>query len=775
MKTNSDKTEPTQAQPPAEHTGIKLGKPKSHAAGLKAVTSSLRHVYGLAGFTRGNAGMAKLNQVGGFDCPSCAWPDPDDHRAATEFCENGAKAMASETTRKRVDAAFFKKYSVAEISRQSDYWMEQQGRLTDPMILRPGASHYEPIDWESAFKLVADELNALPHPDQAIFYTSGRTVNESAFLYGLFVRMFGTNNLPDCSNMCHESSGAALNETIGIGKGTVTLKDIESAETLLIVGQNPGTNHPRMLTALQAAVRNGAEIVAVNPMKEAGLVGFAHPQEISGMMGVATPLASTHLRVRVNGDQALFQGLCRAIIDLENAHPATILDHEFINAHCSGFERFAEHIEKVSWQNIEEHSGLTEAAIRETAELIVRGDKKLITCWAMGLTQHHNAVATIRDVVNLHLLLGAIGRPSAGLCPVRGHSNVQGDRTMGIFEQMPPAFHDAIDRVFNFTSPRSHGYDVVNSILAMHQRKASVFFAMGGNFLQASPETEFTAQALRNCSLTVQVSTKLNRSHLVTGSTGLILPCLGRSEQDVDDDGQLQFSTVENSMGVVHQSQGTLEPVSHNLLSEIEIAARLADATLGDRATINFQAVAKKYDHVRDLIEKTIPEFENFNTRVREPGGFYLANPAKERRFHTGSGKAVFSANPLSSAQVKDKELMLMTLRSHDQFNTTVYGLNDRYRGIGNERRILFMNPEDMKERDIPPLAPISIRNESGGRVRKVHDFLAVPYELPPRAVAGYFPELNPLVPVDSVAAVSNTPTSKSIPVTVSLDRKSEG
>ncbi len=756
------------AQPPEDHTGIRVGEPKSYAAGVPAVTSSFKHVFGLAGLKRGAEGMLKLNQKEGFDCPSCAWPDPDDERASTEFCENGAKAMASETTMRRVDPPFFAKHSVAEISQQSDYWMEQQGRLTDPMVLRPGATHYEPIGWEEAFQLVADELNGLKNPDEAIFYTSGRTVNESAFLYGLFVRMFGTNNLPDCSNMCHESSGAALGDSIGAGKGTVTLKDIETAETLLIVGQNPGTNHPRMLSALQEAVRHDAEIVAINPMKEAGLVGFAHPQEIRGMMGMATPLASHFLRVRVNGDQAIFQGLGKAVLDLEDQRPGQVVDRAFIEEFTTGFEAYAEGLRNdVTWEEIETRSGISEAEIRKVAEVMVRGEKKLITCWAMGLTQHRNSVSTIRDVVNLHLMLGAIGKPSAGLCPVRGHSNVQGDRTMGIFEKMPAAFHDAIDRVFEFQSPRHHGYDVVNSILAMHERKASVFFAMGGNFLQATPDTEFTAEALRNCSLTVQVSTKLNRSHVVTGKTGLILPCLGRSELDPDEQGEPQFSTVENSMGVVHQSKGTLKPISDHLLSEIQIAARLAAATLGDRATLDFIEMAKNYDRVRDLIEKTIPDFENFNARVREPGGFYLRNPAKDRIFQTASGKAEFSAETLSSADLAEGELMLMTVRSHDQFNTTVYGLHDRYRGISNERRILFMNPSDMSERNIRPLAPVTIRNTSGGRLREVQKFLAVPYELPKQAVAGYFPELNPLVPIDSVAEISNTPTSKSVPVTV--------
>ncbi|MEM9015730.1 MAG: FdhF/YdeP family oxidoreductase [Verrucomicrobiota bacterium] len=756
------------AQPPEDHTGIHVSEPKTYAAGLKAVTSSFKHVFGLAGLFRGAEGMVKLNQKDGFDCPSCAWPDPDDHRAATEFCENGAKAMASETTKRRVDPEFFSRYSVSEISTQSDYWMEQQGRITDPVILRPGHSHYEPIAWDEAFSLIARELNALDDPNEAIFYTSGRTVNESAFLYGLFARMFGTNNLPDCSNMCHESSGAALNESVGIGKGTVTLQDLEEADTILVIGQNPGTNHPRMLSALQAAVRKGAEVVAVNPMKEAGLVGFAHPQEITGMMGAATPLASHYLRVRVNGDQALLQGLGRAILDLEEKSPGEIVDHDFIEEHTSGFEDYTAGLDGLDWDEITSLSGIEEGRIREIAKLLLRGEKRLITCWAMGLTQHRNAVSTIRDVVNLHLLLGAVGRPGAGLCPVRGHSNVQGDRTMGIFEKMPSAFHDSIDRVFGFTSPREVGYDVVNAILAMHQEKASVFFAMGGNFLQATPDTDFTAEALRNCSLTVQVSTKLNRSHVVTGQTGLILPCLGRSESDLDEKGNLQFSTVENSMGVVHQSKGTLDPISSNLLSEIQIAARLAQATLGDRATFDFVEAAKSYDRVRDLIEETIPGFENFNERVRSPGGFYLHNPAKVREFRTTNGKAKFSAESLTAAELREGQLMLMTIRSHDQFNTTVYGLHDRYRGISNERRILFMNPDDMKDRDLSPLEEVTVRNESGGRIREVHRFLAIPYELPRAAVAGYFPELNPLVPIDSTARISNTPTSKSIPVTVS-------
>jgi molybdopterin-dependent oxidoreductase alpha subunit len=760
-------TETPLAETPAEFTGIHVGDPKDHAAGVAAVTSSLKHVFSQAGVSRGIRGMAKLNQTNGFDCPSCAWPDPDDHRAVTEFCENGAKALASETTKRRVDPAFFAKHSVVEISKESDHWMEQQGRLTDPVVLRPGATHYEPIAWDEAFALIAAELNALASPDEAIFYTSGRTVNEAAFLYGVFVRMFGTNNLPDCSNMCHESSGAALGESIGVGKGTVTLRDLEEADTILIAGQNPGTNHPRMLSTLQAAVRNGAEIVAINPMKEAGLVGFAHPQEITGMMGASTPLASSYLRVAINGDFALFRGLCKAVLAEEEKEPGTVLDQAFLDVHTHGFEAFVREVEATEWSEIESLSGLTRDEIEETAKTVLRGERKLITCWAMGLTQHLNAVATIREVVNLHLLLGAVGRPGAGLCPVRGHSNVQGDRTMGIFEKMPAAYHDAIDREFGFTSPRKHGHDVVASILAMHRGEGKVFFAMGGNFLQATPDTQFTAEALRQCSLTVHVSTKLNRSHVVTGRTGLILPCLGRSEEDHDDSGELQFATVENSMSVVHQSKGTLSPASENLLSESMIVARLAEATLGRKTKFNFVETALNYDHIREIIARTLPGFEDFNERVRHPGGFYLPNAARERDFQTTTGKANFSNAGLSGVKPGEGELMLMTIRSHDQFNTTVYGLHDRYRGIANERRVLFMHPEDMTERGLKPLAEIDVHNDSDGRARVAERFLAVPYELPKGAVAGYFPELNVLVPIGLTAEISNTPCSKSIPVKV--------
>ena len=754
------------AQPPERLTGIQLDEPKQAAAGVPAVASSLKHVYGNAGLMRGTAAMLGLNQWEGFDCPSCAWPDPEDHRSAFEFCENGAKAIASETTQRRVDPAFFARHSLRAIAELSDYEMDQAGRLTHPMVLRAGAEHYEPLAWDEAFALIAGELKALDSPDEAVFYTSGRATNEAAFLYQLMVRQFGTNNLPDCSNMCHESSGAALNASVGVGKGTVSLRDLETAETILVIGQNPGTNHPRMLSSLQRAVEAGAEVIAVNPMKEAGLTGFMHPQQVKGMLGMATPLARQFLQVRANGDQALLKALAKTIL-AENLH-----DRDFIAAHTHGFEAYAKHLASLDWAELERVSGIARADLERAARRCASGRRQLITCWAMGLTQHKNAVATIQEVVNLHLLLGAIGRPGAGLCPVRGHSNVQGDRTMGVFEKMPEAFLASLDREFGFTSPRRHGYDTVAAIHAMHEGRAKVFFALGGNFLQATPDTEYTADALRRCRLTVHVSTKLNRSHVVTGRTALILPCLGRSERDLNADGVEQFLTVENSMSVVHASRGRLAPASPHLLSEPVIVARLAAATLAGRSAVPWLELAADYDRIRARIERVVPGFENFNDRVRQPGGFVLPNSARERRWETATGLANFFTHPLACVQAEADELVLQTFRSHDQFNTTVYGLNDRYRGIGNERRVVFMNPQDMKARGIGPLQPVDMTAEHGGRSRIAHRFLAVPYDLPAGSCAAYFPEANVLVPIDSYADVSLTPASKSVRIRVTPSRQ---
>ena len=749
------------AQPPDTLTGIRLGEPATHAAGVAAVASSFRHVFGRSGLVRGTAGMLRMNQKDGFDCPSCAWPDPEDHRSAFEFCENGAKALASETTLARATPEFFAAHTVAELSRLSDLELDTAGRLTHPMVLHPGAERYTPISWDDAFALAAAELRALASPDEALFYTSGRASNEAAFLYQLFVRQFGTNNLPDCSNMCHESSGAALNASIGVGKGTVTLEDLQHAETIFLFGQNPGTNHPRMLSALQAAVRRGAVLIAVNPLREAGLTGFAHPQELGGMLGISTPLAAQYLQVRSNGDMALVKGIAKALLE------DGIADEPFIAAHTTGFHRWADHIRSLTWDEICAASGIAEPDIRRAASTAARGDRKVISCWAMGLTQHRNAVATIQELVNLHLLLGAIGRTAAGLCPVRGHSNVQGDRTMGIFEKMPDEFLDALEKEFGFTAPRRHGMDTVDGIRAMHNGRARVFLALGGNFLQAAPDTEYTAAALRRCSLTLHIATKLNRSHLVTGRTALILPCLGRSEEDLRK-GAPQFVTVENSMSIVHLSKGRLTPASSHLRSETAIIAGLAAATLGSRSTVDWSGLADDYDRIRDHISRVVPGFENFNERIRHPGGFTLPNEARRRVWNTPAGRAVFAIHPLSIFTPAPGRLVLQTLRSHDQFNTTIYGLNDRYRGIGGERRVLFMNPGDMKARGIAKLRPVTITSHATDAARTVHGFLAVPYDVPSGHCAAYYPEANALVPIDAVAAVSNTPASKSIEVSVS-------
>ncbi|GHC48131.1 FdhF/YdeP family oxidoreductase [Roseibacillus persicicus] len=751
------------AEPPRELGELKRSEPKAYAVGSAAVISSLAQIHSHTNPVRGTHALAKLNQKGGFDCPSCAWPDPDGKRAPTEFCENGAKAIATEITDRRVDREFFKQYSLLELGEKSDFWLNDAGRITEPFILDEGATHYRPASWEETFEVLAEELNACASPHDAIFYTSGRASNEAAFLYQLFVRQFGTNNLPDCSNMCHESSGSALNETIGIGKGTVTLEEIETTDCVMVVGQNPGTNHPRMLTSLEQTVKNGGTIISVNPLRETGLRAFAHPQKISGMLGHSTPLSSLHLPIQLNGDLALFKGMIKCVFE------AKAVDEKFIQEHTAGFEALKEESAQVQWSDLVEHSGLSEEQIREAAEIFIKA-KEAITCWAMGLTQHHNSVEIIREVVNLHLLTGKVGRPKSGLCPVRGHSNVQGDRTMGIWEKSPESFLASLDKEFGFTSPRAHGYDTVEAIRAMHAGKGRVFFALGGNFLSAAPDTHYTAKALRNCRLTAHVSTKLNRSHLVTGKRALILPCLGRSEKDEQASGR-QMVSVENSMGVVHSSQGALDPASPSLLSEPAIICRMAKATLGERSKAPWTDFEMNYDRIRESIERVIPGFDDFNQRLRQPGGFYLPNGVKERVFKTATNKANFTINPLSKIQLKPDQLLLQTFRSHDQFNTTIYGMDDRYRGIKNERRVIFLNPEDMKERGIEAEDPVDITSYFEGETRTAELFLAIPYETPRGSAAAYYPEANVLVPINSTAKVSQTPTSKS--VIISLAKRS--
>ena len=747
-----------EADCPEVLTGLTVTPAKTTAAGLTAVIKSMAHTLGVSGVA-GTKALTALNQYGGIDCPSCAWPEPDDHRTVAEFCESGAKAVAWEADTRRLTPEVFAKKSIDDLGKLSDYEHGQLGRLTEPMILRPGKRHYEPIAWDEAYRVIAGELNALASPDEAIFYTSGRTSNEAAFLYQLFVRQFGTNNLPDCSNMCHESTSVALPNVIGIGKGTVTIADFEKAEVLVLMGQNPGTNHPRMLTTLQKAKRAGAKIVAVNPLREAGLLGFRNPQELRGMLGFSTPLADSFLQVKIGGDQALLKAVNKYLTASNGVNRA------FIESNTVGYEAMKAKLETESWDVLTEQSGLSRSEIETFAALLAKSDR-IIFCWAMGLTQHPHAVATIRELANTCLLRGSIGKTGAGLCPIRGHSNVQGDRTVGITEKPKPKFLEALGREFGFVPPSNHGYDVVEAIRAMRDGRGKVFFAMGGNFLSAVSDTRVAAAALKNTRLTVHVSIKLNRSHLVTGKTAIILPCLGRTEID----GQLcgdQFVSTENSMGVVEQSRGRLTPASPKLLSEPAIVAGLATAVLGNKSNVPWAELIADYDRIRERIEKVIPGFEHYNERIRKPGGFYLPNPPRDGTFSTPVGKAQFSSDELRTLNVAPAHLVMMTIRTHDQFNTTVYGLDDRYRGIHGERRVILMHSADLAAAGLKPGQAADITSHFQGETRTVRRFLTVEYDIPRGCCATYFPEANPLIPLDSIAAESGTPTSKWVEVSV--------
>ena len=710
--------------------------------------------------------LAKMNQTDGFDCPGCAWPDPDDERSGVaEYCENGAKAFASEAARGRVDPQFFARYSVDDLLGRSDYWLNEQGRLTHPMIRRPGATHYEPLSWEEALGCVAGELRRLESPDEAAFYTSGRTSNEAAFLYQLFVRMFGTNNMPDCSNMCHESSGTALNEVIGVGKGTVTLRDFEVADTIVVIGQNPGTNHPRMLTTLQAAKRRGCKIIHINPLPEVGLTSFKHPRSLVDLAGRGTRLADVFLPVRVNGDVGLLKGITKAMFEEESRSPGSVFDQQFVRDKTCGFEAFRQDIEREDWSRIQRASGIIRAEIERLVPLLA-APRRTIICWAMGLTQHRNAVANIQSCVNLLLLTGSIGKPGAGACPVRGHSNVQGDRTMGIWDKPSAEFLDALRDSVGFEPPRGHGFDTVETIRAMHDGRVKVFVALGGNFLSATPDTAFTAEALRRCRLTAQVSTTLNRSHLIAGETAVILPCLGRTEVDVQSTGP-QFVSVEDSMGVVHASRGTRKPASQHLRSEPSVVAGLASATLGSASGVNWDGLVADYDGIRNLVESVVPGFEDFNRRIRLQGGFVLPNEARDGIFRTATGRAMFSVHPVEENELADGQLTMMTIRSHDQFNTTVYGLDDRYRGLSGRRRVVLMNEQDIAERGLVEGREVDITSHFPDGERVARGFAVATYEIPRGCVATYFPEANVLVPIGHTARGSNTPASKSVTVTI--------
>ncbi|MFF0508432.1 FdhF/YdeP family oxidoreductase [Streptomyces fimicarius] len=738
------------------------------AAGLPAVAHSLRIAQQQMGVRRTAQTLLKVNQKNGFDCPGCAWPEGDKRHTA-EFCENGAKAVAEEATLRRVTPDFFAAHPLDDLAGRSGYWLGQQGRITHPVYLPEGADRYEAITWDRAFAIIAEELTALGSPDEALFYTSGRTSNEAAFLLQLFAREFGTNNLPDCSNMCHESSGSALTETIGIGKGSVSLEDLHQADLIIVAGQNPGTNHPRMLSALEKAKKSGAKIISVNPLPEAGMERFKNPQTPQGMIK-GTPLNDLFLQIRIGGDQALFRLLNKLILATEGA-----VDTAFVTEHTHGYEEFAKAAEAADWDETLRATGLTRAEIEQALALVLASERTIV-CWAMGLTQHKHSVPTIREVVNFLLLRGNIGRPGAGVCPVRGHSNVQGDRTMGIFERPAPAFLDALDKEFGITSPRHHGYDVVRSIQALRDGEAKVFFAMGGNFVAATPDTAVTEAAMRRARLTVHVSTKLNRSHAVTGARALILPTLGRTDKDVQAGGK-QFVTVEDSMGLVHASRGNLTPASPHLLSEPAIVARLARAVLGARSRTDWEAFERDYATIRDRISRVVPGFQDFNTRIAHPGGFTLPHaPRDERRFPTATGRANFTAAPIEYPELPDGRLLLQTLRSHDQYNTTIYGLNDRYRGIKGGRRIVMVNPEDAAALGLADGAYTDLVSEwKDGVERRAEGFRIVHYPTARGCAAAYYPETNVLVPLDSTADTSNTPASKSVVIRFEEPRSTSG
>ncbi len=717
------------------------------------------------GVTRTFKTLLKVNQKDGFDCPSCAWPDPDGKRKMAEFCENGAKAVAYEATAKRLTPEVFARHPISELLKLRDIDLDAFGRITHPMVRRKGADYYEPISWEDAFEFVGRELRSLGTPDEAAFYTSGRASNEAAFLYSLFVRQFGTNNLPDCSNMCHESSGTGLTQSIGIGKASVRIDDFEHADSIFVIGQNPGTNHPRMLTELQKAARNGCKIVSVNPLIEPGLMKFQNPQEPVHCLLPGTKLACLFVPVRINGDIAVLKGIMKVMLEEDERTGGKILAHDFIEQNTEGFAEFAADIRRESWDRIVAQSGVSRELIREAADIAIRSERMICT-WAMGITQHKNGVGNVQTIVNFALLRGNIGRRGAGVCPVRGHSNVQGDRTVGIWEKMSPQYMEALGKEFNFSPPAKHGFDAVRSIQAMHERRVKVFVALGGNFLSATPDTNYTSEALSRCKLTVQISTKLNRGHLITGDQALILPCLGRTEKDRQKSGW-QFVTVEDTTCVVHMSRGVLEPASEHLRSEPAIVAGMARATLQDRTSVDWEGLIANYDRIREHIEHVIPGFNQYNVRVREPGGFYLPNPPHEGNFHTPSKRARFIAHPIPEHNVPPGRLMLMTMRSHDQFNTTIYGENDRYRGIANGRRVVFLNPNDISRLGLERDQWVDLISHFESETRRADRFKVVPYEIPLGCAAAYYPETNVLVPLRSTADGSNQPASKSVVISI--------
>jgi molybdopterin-dependent oxidoreductase alpha subunit len=737
--------------------------PKKSAAGVPAVMHALEYSLEQTSLVRTAINLLSINQTKGIDCPGCAWPEPEaGKRHKNEYCENGAKHVNDEATTRRITREFFREHSVSELAAKKDMWLNEQGRLTEPMVKRPGSDHYEPISWDGALDLLAAELRGLDSPDEALFYTSGRLSNEAAFLLQLFARAYGTNNLPDCSNMCHESSGAGLNETLGVGKGSVSLDDLHEADLVLAVGLNPGTNMPRMLSALEETKHNGGYVIAVNPLPEAGLIRFKNPQKASGVLGRGTAIADQFLHIKPCGDLALFQAINALLLKAEDAAPGSVLDLEFIDTHSTGFAEFAAHTRQIAWADVLDATGLSRKEIEQVVQRVL-SSRKIVVCWAMGVTQQKHGVATVREIVNFLMLRGNLGRPGTGVCPVRGHSNVQGDRTMGIWEKMPQSFLDALGREFGFTPPSRHGLDAVDSIRAMRDCRAKVFVGFAGNFVRATPDSELTEQAMRNCRLTAHISTKLNLSHAVCGETALILPTLGRTDRDIQASGA-QFVTVEDSMSIVHQSRGRLTPASDHLLSEVAIVCRLARRTLRGTHAIPWEDFESDYDVIRDAISRVVPDFDDFNVRVRQLGGFRLPNPVNDYRFNTASGKAQFTCNTFDRIRVPAGHLVLQTMRSHDQWNTVPYAPNDRYRGIKNGRRIVLVNPTDLDELGLADRQVVDLVSTwEDGIERRASGFRLIAYPAARGSAASYYPETNVLVPLDSVADISNTPTSKGV------------
>lgn len=746
----------------AEYPDLETGHPKREAAGAEAVVRTLESTVRRLGPGRAARLLLDINQKDGFDCMSCAWPDPS-HRNTLEFCENGAKAITWEATPLTVPREFWAQHPLSSLQDATEYWLGQQGRLVEPVYKARGADHYEPIGWDRAFELIGERLRGLDSPDEAAFYTSGRTANETAFLYQLFIRAFGTNNLPDCSNMCHESTGTALSEVIGVGKSTIAYDDFGKADLVIVMGQNPGTNHPRMLTALEETKRNGGSIVAVNPLPEAGLIRYKNPQKMRGLVGRGTAIADQFLQIRSGGDMALLQAVSKRVLDAEAAAPGTVLDHDFLAAHTLGVEEFGEHLQQLDEAAVLEATGLTSDQIDELAARYLAADRVIIT-WAMGLTQQRKAVDTIKEIVNLLLLRGNIGKPGAGASPIRGHSNVQGDRTMGIWEQMPAAFLDALGREFDFTPPRTHGFDAVQTLRGLQDGRVKAFIALGGNFVGAISDTAAVETAMRGAGLTVQISTKLNRSHVVTGDEAIILPTLGRTEVDLQETGA-QFVSVEDSVCAVHASHGSIPPIGDDVRSEIAIVAGIARATLGDSVAIDWEGMVRDYDVIRDHISRVIPGFERFNEDVRRKDGFVLPNgPRDSRSWPTASGKAHLTVNHLESIEVPPGRLILQTLRSHDQFNTTVYSLNDRYRGIRKGRDVVFVHPDDLAGLALADGDRVDLVSEWPGEPDRVlPGQRVVAYPTARGCAAAYFPEANVLVPLGSTAIGSNTPVSKAV------------